>query len=246
MLKHRKLLGAFLILSLLVLVAILWTGPYCNYYYGDHTKNEYCAAYEGVRLIGAIIQRYSGAITAIATFAIALFTWTLWRSSEKMWIATQKALRHAEETAERQLRAYVHISRAAIKFEPPEIPEWHLEIKNFGQTPAYNVRQWTHIWITERPLKEVLPTPGSDFQMSSSVLPPGNHEIMIWKKDPPIPAASLSLIGTAVGTVYIYGEIKYTDAFKKQRFTRYRLFYGDGIKAGTCMLMPDSEGNEAT
>jgi hypothetical protein len=246
MLSYRNFAKLISLVALVAGLGLLWLGPYREYCKSDYAKDDYCAAYKMSVTFGHFLDVHSGAITTLATIAIAFFTWTLWRSNEKMWIATQQALRHAEETAERQLRAYVHISRAGIKFDPPESPEWHLEIKNFGQTPAYEVSQWTHIWITDRPLKEPLPIPAADFKTAKSILAPGNHEIMQWTKEPPIPTASLPLIGTPVGTIYIYGEIKYVDAFKKQRFTKYRLFFGDSIRAGTCMLMPDSEGNEAT
>ena len=232
----------------IVAAAALWLGPYRVYCEADHSKNHYCAIYEFSVALGGFVEIHGNGITAFATLAIALFTWTLWRSSEKMWTATQDALRHAEETAERQLRAYVHVARGGIKFDSPETSEWHLEIKNFGQTPAYNVRQWTHIWITAWPLQETLPAPPADFQTAKSILAPGGLEIMVWIKSPPIPTKSLPLIGTRSGTIYIYGEIRYVDAFQKERFTKYRLIYGGprdhGSGAGS--LMPDHDGNDAT
>jgi len=62
------------------------------------------------------------------------------------------------------------------------------------------------------------------------------------------------LIGTKIGTVYVYGEIRYRDAFGKERYTKYRLMYGgaDGGRKGLDAkgvpigyLQPEIEGNEA-
>jgi hypothetical protein len=56
-------------------------------------------------------------------------------------------------------------------------------------------------------------------------------------------------------TVYVYGKVRYIDAFGKEQQTEYRLIYGgkDGgrkklHKEGFVMgiLQPDTEGNDAT
>lgn len=246
MLTRRTLWPWFLVAILAVGVAFLMLPAYEKYCQADHTKNYYCAAYKLAMVFGDFIDAHNGAINALATFAIALFTLTLWRSSEKMWNATQDALRHAERTAERELRAYVHISGGEIKFEPLNAPTWHLTVKNFGKTPAYDVRQWTHMWIEEYPLKVKLPAPDADFKTACSILPPGGHEEMVCRRDPPIPGEALNLIGTVKGTVYIYGEIRYRDAFGEDRVTKYRLLYGGPTPNRGGFLKPDSEGNEAT
>lgn len=73
-------------------------------------------------------------------------------------------------------------------------------------------------------------------------------------RKPPLPPEFMQIIGTPKFTLYVYGEIRYKDAFGKERFTRYRLIHGgtEGVrmvrdKDGTenWMLKPDAEGNEA-
>jgi hypothetical protein len=183
---------------------------------------------------------------AFFTFWLAISTIGLGVSTILLWRAGENQKRLMADTAERQLRAYVNVAGGKITFEQPDAPEWHLVVKNFGQTPAYDVRHWTHIWITEYPLSVELPVPDPDFPMSNSILAPGNHEDMVWKKEPPIPANSLELIGTPAGTIFIYGEIRYVDAFGKHRLTRYRLIYGGQTPNRVGFLKPDREGNEAT
>ena len=158
-----------------------------------------------------------------------------------------------DDTRVRQLRAYVSVSSAIITFPRPDAPQAQLEIKNCGNTPAYDVRQWTHMWIEDYPLKVVLPVPPPDFKMASAILQQGCVHTMVLKKYPPVPAESIKLIGTPEGTVYVYGKIMYRDAFGKERSTNYRLMYGgpESIhnmpesKALEHILRPDVEGNDA-
>jgi hypothetical protein len=156
---------------------------------------------------------------------------------------------------QKQLRAYVCVDKALLKLEPPDRPEAQIHFKNGGQTPAYDMRQWGNIWIEESPLKIELPAPTDGFQASVSILPPGGESIMIVPKKLPVPPEAVHLIGTLAGTVYVYGELRYRDAFGKQRFTKYRLKYGDenggrrtldskGVRIG--FFQPEREGNDAT
>jgi len=46
-----------------------------------------------------LIDRHNGFFAALAAFAIAGFTFTLWRSTDKLWRAGQDQLRHAKEEA---------------------------------------------------------------------------------------------------------------------------------------------------
>jgi hypothetical protein len=150
-----------------------------------------------------------------------------------------------KDTTQRQLRAYVCISGGTIKFDRKDAPVVHVEYKNSGQTPAYDVCGWHHIWITGYPLTEELPEPPKSFTTSQSIIPPGGHAFILIPKDPPVPAQSVHLLGTPEGTIYIYGEIRYRDAFRVNRFTKYRLMYGgpEGIHGEH--LKPHTEGNEA-
>jgi len=139
----------------------------------------------------------------------------------------QAARRLASDTAERQLRAYICVSGALMKFKGPTVPEAQVHYGNFGQTPAYDVRSWIHMWIERHPLKVELPEPSEGFQMSTTVIAPGARpHFHIIKKEPPVPEQVVSLLGTLEGTIYVYGEIRYRDIFKKERITRYRLIYG--------------------
>ena len=70
---------------------------------------------------------------------------------------------------------------------------------------------------------------------------------MVMRKEPPIPAESLSLIGTVEGTIYIYGRIEYEDVFGRARWTNYRLMYGGREHPqGAENLKTDFAGNDTS
>jgi hypothetical protein len=163
---------------------------------------------------------------------------------------TERIIAQTRDSAEKQLRAYVCLTRAEMKIGPKFI-RVHIHTKNSGQTPAYNVRQWIHQWITDYPLKETLPEPPDDLPMSNAALGPGDHLIMPagWENLP-----SNLVVGTRERTVYIYGKVTYQDAFGRNRFTKYRLILGPNQVEGQplvstsgvvdVLLSPYTEGNE--
>lgn len=181
-------------------------------------------------------------------------TWILAGASVLQFLILVFTFWVMRDTARRQLRAYVCVSKALLKLEPPDSPEAQVYFSNGGQTPAYNVRQWIHIWIEKWPLEVELPTPSEDFQIATSILPAASENKMLLQKKPPVSPQSVHLLGTKIGTVYVYGEIRYRDAFGKERYTKYRLMYGgaDGGRKGLDAkgvpigyLQPEIEGNEA-
>jgi hypothetical protein len=164
-------------------------------------------------------------------------------------------LRSISDTAQRQLRAYLSVPTTLMKFPKPDVPEVQVHIKNCGQTPAYDVHGWIHMWIEDYPLKVNLPEPPQGFQKSKEVLGPGSVRIFVNARGMPISGRSLSLLGTPLGTIFVYGEVRYKDAFGVQRFTKYRFMYGgtEGVRKSkpdaegvvTALLKPDTDGNDA-
>ncbi len=166
---------------------------------------------------------------------------------------TERIISQMNETTERQLRAYICVSTALLKFQSPDVPEVQVHLKNFGRTPAYDVSGWIHMWIEAYPLSVALPEPAVAFPKSNEIMGPNCIRIFVNAKNPPIPTQSLPLLGTAKGTIFAYGEVRYKDAFGVDRYTKYRLIYGgrEGVRnrtvAGvvTALLKPDTDGNEA-
>jgi hypothetical protein len=166
---------------------------------------------------------------------------------------TERIISQMQDTAQRQLRAYVSVPTALLNFKTPEAPEVQVHIKNTGQTPAYDTQGWIHMWLESYPLAIVLPEPPEDFHKAKELLGPDCIRVFVNTMNIAVPL--LPVIGTPFGTIYVYGEIRYKDAFGENRFTKYRFIYGgnEGVRNSkpdsngviTALLKPASDGNEA-
>ncbi len=160
-----------------------------------------------------------------------------------------------QNSAKKQLRAYVGVSESGLKLDPPNIPEGQVNIKNYGQTPAYKVRHWIGIGVLPHPLVSKLPEPPGGLQLSISILSPGGHHTLVVPVKTPIRASDLSSLYTPEHTLYVYGHIVYEDIFGEEWSTDYRFFCGgsDGLRTkkdsrGVLMglMQADSKGNNAS
>ena len=166
---------------------------------------------------------------------------------------TKEIIAQMKETEVRDLRAYVGISEVRLNLQEWDFPKGMIETKNFGKTPAYNVRQWMGITINSHPLPVALPEHSDSGIASVSVIFPGvkNTNIAGLKKRLPPNTA----IGTPEITVYVYGKITYEDIFKNEWHSDSRFIFGGPEKGRTYTderntrwgaMYPDSEGNNAT
>ncbi len=186
-------------------------------------------------------------IAAVVVYVVILYVY--FRQLVEMRKSADAArdyARIASDTAQRQLRAYVNVDSAAIDLTHPAAPKATVVFKNFGHTPAYDVQIWIHMWIEVHPLAIDLPTPPANFRMGKDILAPGRPRISQITKYPPVSPEAVPLLGTPQGTIYVYGEVRYRDAFGNDRWTKYRLIWGgpEGVPL-TSSLQADSEGNEA-
>lgn len=201
------------------------------------------------------VLRHEAKIAVAALKQTAKFANAASRNAEAAKISadtSQKTLALASDTAEKQLRAYVCVESACVKFPSPQVPEAQVHFKNYGQTPAYKFRGWIHTWFTEHPLTDVLPFAPDDLRKGTELLAPGRRSIFVTPRKPPFHPNYLEKLGTEKLTMYVYGEVYYTDAFGKDQWTKYRLIYGGpaGIRKvpgkEEWLLSPDTEGNEAS
>jgi hypothetical protein len=125
-------------------------------------------------------------------------------------------------------------------------PVAYVQIKNAGQTPAYEVLHWGHICVREYPLTSALPSP-KFIAKNASILGPGIVATKYLFLATPLTAQEISDLSVGNVAIYVYGEIRYKDAFGTERFTKYRLMHhvGQGaIGVNTGLTFAD-EGNEA-
>lgn len=132
---RKKRLLAFIISAVVVLIAVSILEPgyseICTYY--EHPEHKECGSYNAVTVLLWHIYKGldagSALITALATILIGIFTWTLWRS-------TDRGGEHFRVTE----RAYVKVSPVdpGIKWDGDIAGGYTIawRIKNFGSTPA--------------------------------------------------------------------------------------------------------------
>jgi len=142
----------------------------------------------------------------VFTAALALFTFLL-------WFATQRLVRGADKNAERQLRAYLSPS----VLNSPHVGE-NLEVKvrykNTGQTPAYQLQ--TGHWFGFEP-----PVDWGDSEPTSVPTIINPRDEMESTFNLPISFADAQAILQGTKRIYIWGVVKYRDAFHRKRYVRF-------------------------
>lgn len=143
---------------------------------------------------------------------------------------TKKQWQTASDHEWRSLRAYVGVvipqDIAKHSMVPPATPNFSIAMKNFGQTPAYNVTQRTGFAIEKYPLpddfgfafrpEQIRPVPVTIF--------PGaiNGEGSEFPFPRPLTPDEASRIqGGRNWRLYIYGTLNYYDAFNKFHYTDF-------------------------
>lgn len=159
-------------------------------------------------------------------------------------LSAERLVKTMEDTADRQLRAYVFVYAADIEgIDSANPPEAVVVIKNSGQTPAFDVLHVGGIGF------------GKSFDTLSAAIPPDEITRMtlppggIWKNCVTAPrrlsTGEKSAIHAGTMIIFVYGEIRYKDAFDKPRFTKYRFMIGGSAGMRGSSLSGCAEGNEA-
>jgi hypothetical protein len=229
-------------------VAFLILPTYGTYCKSDKANDYYCAAYEMAVSLGDFVDAHDGAFTAFATVAIAWFTFILKRSTDKLWDAGERQLAHSEDTARRQLRAYI---AAPVQSEVRHFPLRTLSIlgfKNSGQTPAHDVSVWATSAVAVYPLEERPTAPARTVGEGASVGVVGPSEPFHCEFDPEAPVTKDEWEQVVAGkcAFFLYGELSYRDAFGKQHLTTFCRFYrGDAARSPNGSLATYHKWNEA-
>jgi hypothetical protein len=172
--------------------------------------------------------------------------------------AAESAIKSAENAARRQLCAYIVFSegrlsaatKECVPILPPEtiragLPVCgHLMFKNAGQTPAYDLYIDHGLTFTEWPIKEEMLRPVHSGPVSRGFVGPGDERVSM-SFSRPLTTDDITAFQTGKKAIFVHGEVRYRDAFKKQRWTRFCYFMGgpEGIK-GTA-LAACASGNDA-
>lgn len=167
-----------------------------------------------------------------------------------------KEQRHlSERTAKQQLRAYLCVDEACLKkwVEVKGVTklQGQLHVKNVGQTPAYNVRSWTHGSIRPYPENNPVEPPPAGMPTSTEIVPAQGKRIIV-AKVLDVSASALQTLETGANAYVIQGEIRYQDIFKDWHVLKIRYFHGGAAGTATTQdangmtmgyLIPDEWGN---
>jgi hypothetical protein len=296
MLKHWRVL-LFWALVLAIAVWIRWWASW-NFAleHQIHTCKQTpddCGSYNIIFFsawqLASALNHWSTLIAAAATVAIACFTLTLKRSTDRLWDASERQLEHARiqssseqtdrllelkqieeqvralrggaratrelvevsnDTERRELRAYVLVSGARVRSpHHATLRRAELTIRNFGKTPAHNLRFWMGAGVREFPLTSILEEPPDSMRLSNDVLPPGRPSVMAVPVRHGMPDLEIGLIIRppieATSAIYLFGRITYLDAFDQEHVTEFRqMCWGEGFAEGA--VSPCEEGNTYT
>lgn len=190
----------------------------------------------------------------VSVFGLGALFGTLWlsRRATKAAIdaakAGQASVAVAQDTAQRELRAYLfaRISKATPPIQEHGITRVTIEAHNFGQTPAYLFRHISAIHIAEPAKAEPFPILDLGKMSRGNVLAPTASVIVLKNELGPFNAVEMDLLGADKRIIYLYGAMTYVDAFGHDRWTYYRYFLNfrkDGALLG---IQIDPDGNDAT
>jgi hypothetical protein len=192
---------------------------------------------------------------AVSTIAVGIFTAGLLAVAFLQWRWTRKTVESMEDTAERQLRAYITLcidnrngpagakGAAALKIDAytQRVCGAICRIRNAGQTPAYDV--------VARGVLKILPYPQSKewkrYTIDRTLMT--SRFVLGPQQESDIGCEAEDAIFMRIpdkSAFYIYGRIEYRDAFNQSRVTDY-CFVG-GLENGVFASKPAEYGNEAT
>jgi hypothetical protein len=174
-----------------------------------------------------VIHRLSAVLPWLKRFnePLTLVTLLLFFATLALYLATRDLVIDSKDTARQQLRAYVGVVDHEIKVSVGASGHVQVRIKNFGQTPAFNVRYWMNEGPFDYPLKQALP---------EKAFQPGT--IVLFPTDVFSPTLTITPLDNALQDalrreskrLYVYGRIVY-DSFGTSYTTDFRLYYAAGL-----------------
>jgi hypothetical protein len=151
MLKVREIALIALFVSAMWIVVLVLQSEASAYYQicetNKYTEHEYCTPHHHVAFwyIGYVVN--ANTITAVATGVIAWFTGTI-------WVINRNQLEHGRQVE----RGYVKMSHYSpgVMFGAKPSVDTHIEVKNFGNTPATVTNVVVNAWVSPngQPLPE--------------------------------------------------------------------------------------------
>jgi hypothetical protein len=193
-------------------------------------------------------------VFAIAATVLLAYTFNQTRratyAARRSAVSARQSVRVARQSSEKQLRAYLW--RTAIPDSLDDFGNGGFAvsslIRNSGQTPAHDVHTWSRL--------DALPPDTRDFEIAPEiveghrfVIHPGSDHTF-HTPTPDMDEGDRTDIQYGLKALFIWGELRYRDAFEVDRKTRFRLFWKvyrgtpSGPRLGQWVFC--DEGNDAT
>jgi hypothetical protein len=159
------------------------------------------------------------------------FTVVLAFSTIFLWIATRDLVEGAEETARRQLRAYLSMSPKGVGTARNEERivrvEWFT--KNHGQTPASEIHHIFNFDVLPNPLPAAFVYPPATVSLdTNSILAPGQDMTTWFDVNRLLTTEEFTEVERNARRFHVWGTTFYRDAFGRQRQMDLRASVGGG------------------
>ncbi|MGH6770200.1 MAG: hypothetical protein ACRECO_14385 [Xanthobacteraceae bacterium] len=183
--------------------------------------------------IAAIAACASVFVTAIG---VAFVKWTLDATraavdeASKGTQAAEAAVEITRVTAERELRAYLSISKSEIKdVQPGRVPYAHLVFRNDGNTPAAHVQTNCRFNLAWFPDHGPMPDFAIEQKPSHGRIGHGQGMSAFPDLGRPLTADEFENLRNGRHAIFIYGSAFYTDIFGKTWELGFQLMHGGNV-----------------
>jgi len=209
-----------------------------------HDESDLCAQWRAAKAAedSAFWAKGSFWITFFGAIGLAV---TLWFNL-KAWEAARKANEISEDTAKRELRAYLSAAPGGLTIGPHQKIVGSIAVKNVGQTPASDVIHQAFIGIFDkRPETDLTKMVVTVRDCDTSINP--NQELFFYSDDYEYYLTEDTITELLSGSlcIVIFGAVSYRDIFNRVQTTRFSYWYGNGkYDAASGRFCP--KGNSAT
>lgn len=169
-----------------------------------------------------IVALFTIAATLVSYYAVRLIRATLDANTAAVNVA-RAANTIAEEAAEKQLRAYVHVVSVDLEHANDEYaPTITVKYKNFGQTPARNVIN--HLAVSFVLIGDAKHREREETNERGYDLGPGQDSSTSTHVSLDNSLFGREMLVKKAAKMYVLGTIEYKDVFgRENRYTRYKL-----------------------
>jgi hypothetical protein len=149
--------------------------------------------------------------------------WLLSIVTLMLWGVTVRLVRGSEDTAKRQLRAYIHVSRTEVR-DFLNVASFMLQYENRGQTPAHNLKVASYVTLEPTPVSEECFRRNLEYGSHGTLGPGGMPQFFLKRGPRQLTESETQQLRAGTLAILFFGQIKYEDAFEAPRTTEFRYF----------------------